>query len=151
MTTVDPGRLAEVLEAHRKWAMGVVGGSRADLSGAINAEIALARTSIVPESGAFEGWKKLAGGHIAHIRIAAKAQRCNASGRKCRASEAKVLAIYTPEGKKTRERVASLHAATFFYAAGAVVRVENFEPDRWRECSPGIHFYLTRIEAEMHT
>ena len=27
---------------------------------------------------------------------------------------------------------------------------EPFSEDRWDECASGIHFYLTRIEAENH-
>ena len=120
----------------------------ADLSGTLNAEIAIAQTLIVPDVGAFEAWKKLSGGHVAHLRIPAKAKRLNASGRKCRASEAKVIAIYTRDGAKTGEAVPSSHDGTFFYQAGSTVKPHSFCEDRWEECSGGIHFFITRIEAE---
>ena len=120
----------------------------ADLSGTLNAEIAIAQTLIVPDVGAFEAWKKLSGGHVAHLRIPAKAKRLNASGRKCRASEAKVIAIYTRDGAKTGEAVPSSHDGTFFYQAGSTVKPHSFCEDRWEECSGGIHFFITRTEAE---
>ena len=122
----------------------------ADLSGAELDRLTAARLSIVPESGAFEGYKKLAYGCIAHLRIPATAQRCNATGRKCRASEAEVLAIWDAKGQpKTMGR--SQYRLDFKYTVGEIVRPEgSFNPDRWQECSSGIHFYLTRIEAENH-
>ena len=30
---------------------------------------------------------------------------------------------------------------------GEIVKVDNFDKDRWNECSPGIHFFMTRDEA----
>ena len=110
----------------------------------------MARTEIVPREGSFVGWKKLSGGHIAKLLIPENAKRSNACGRKCRASSARVVSIETRGGKKTRKRIASLHDRAFFYASGKVVSVENFDADRLNECAPGIHFYLTREEAEAH-
>lgn len=51
-------------------------------------------------------------------------------------------------GVKTSEAVASTHDRTFFYHAGATVKPHEFCEDRWQECSGGIHFFITRIEAE---
>jgi len=122
----------------------------ANLRGAKNAEIVIAQTLIVPDVGAFDAWKKLGGGHVAHLRIPAKAKRVNASGRKCRASEARVIAIYDKDGSKTSEAVASKHDSGFFYRAGAVVKPHHFKDDRWQECAGGIHFFITRAEAEAY-
>lgn len=33
------------------------------------------------------------------------------------------------------------------YHVGEIVRVDNFDDNRWRECSTGIHFFMTRDEA----
>ena len=36
---------------------------------------------------------------------------------------------------------------SFAYNVGEVVTVENFDENRWEECSAGIHFFITREEA----
>jgi Family of unknown function (DUF5758)/Pentapeptide repeats (8 copies) len=119
----------------------------AGLSGAVAKELACAMPSIVPETGSLEGFKKLRGGAIAHIFIPAKAKRSNAAGRKCRASEAKVLAIWDSAGKPIKTGH-SQHDYSFVYRVGRIARPDSFDANRWNECAPGIHFFLTRIEAE---
>ena len=111
----------------------------ADLKGAENVPpFAAAQTSITPE-GDLIGYKKLAGGVICKLRIPADAKRSNATGRKCRAEYAIIL-----EGEG-----ASKYDPKFVYKVGETVRpTKPFADDRWNECAPGIHFYLTRIEAE---
>ena len=56
----------------------------------------IAQTTILPD-GDLIGWKKLRGS-IAKLLIPADAKRSNATGRKCRASYAKVLEIYNHNG-----------------------------------------------------
>jgi hypothetical protein len=98
----------------------------------------LAITLITPD-GDLIGYKKLEGGVICKLLIPAAARRCNAAGRKCRAEYAVVL-----EGEGV-----SLHDKAFVYKVGETVKPTNgFSTDRWDECAPGIHFYITRIEAE---
>ncbi len=100
--------------------------------------------SIVPETGAFEGWKKCRGGVIVRLLIQAKAMRSNATSRKCRASAVRVLdVIGAKEGIST-------HDGKTKYVKGKVLRVKSFDQDRWKECSTGIHFFLTRSEAEAY-
>jgi hypothetical protein len=101
--------------------------------------------SIVPETGAFEGWKKCQDNVIVHLRILPKALRSNATGRKCRASAVKVLAIYGDADKAV-----SVHDGKTKYVKGKILRVKDFDQDRWNECSTGIHFFLTRSEAEAY-
>jgi hypothetical protein len=114
--------------------------SDADLRGAKNIPAyVIAVTSITPE-GDLIGYKK-AGGSVVTLKIPAKAKRSNATGRKCRAEYAKVLAIST--GKKC---VRSTHGGV--YRVGRVVRPDKWDKDRWNECSHGIHFFLTRYEAK---
>lgn len=36
----------------------------------------------------------------------------------------------------------------FVYKVGATVKPDRFDPDWRNECAPGIHFFITRIEAE---
>ena len=35
----------------------------------------------------------------------------------------------------------------FKYTVGETVEVKDFDPDRWNECSTGIHFFMDRQEA----
>lgn len=100
-----------------------------------------------PEYGSFVAWKK-AGGFIVKLEVTENAKRSSAYGRKCRCSEAKVLAIETLDGKPSEvAQVSSGHDENFIYTIGEIVKVENFDENRWSECAPGIHFFITRREA----
>ena len=100
-----------------------------------------------PEEGAFIGFKK-ASNYIVVLEIPEDAKRCSATSRKCRCSKAKVLRIEDCEGNVTnRKTVRSSYDRNFIYTVGKTVEVENFEEDRFKECSAGIHFFITRQEA----
>lgn len=105
---------------------------------------------IVPETGPFDGWKKLSDDHIAHLRIPAGAGRVSSTGRKCRAEYVKVIAIYTPDGKKVAKltEVGGHRDNQFMYSPGKIIRPDKWDPDIREECTHGIHFFLTRKEAE---
>lgn len=113
----------------------------------------LSFTSIVPEEGAFVGWKKVrkegCDAYIVKLEILADAKRSNATGRKCRCSAAKVLEIQTLDGKPAG--IASITNTAYkpnvTYTVGEVVYPDSFNDDRWNECSHGIHFFITRMEA----
>ena len=82
------------------------------------------------------------------MEVTEVAKRSSAYGRKCRCSEARVLAIETQDGKPAKvEEVHSLYDSDFIYRVGEIVKVENFDEDRRNECAPGIHFFITRKEA----
>ena len=113
----------------------------ANLRGLKNGSLALAQTSIVPEEGAFVGYKKLANDVIAKIVIPHDAKRLNAYGsRKCRADKVFVL-----EGSGK-----SKHDNKTEYAPETWVIPDSFNDDRREECSNGIHFFITRAEAEAY-
>jgi hypothetical protein len=135
--------------------------SGADLSGANLSRVDLSRaknipdrarllSQIVPEEGAFRGFKKLADGYIAVLDVPESAQRSNATGRKCRVSEAVVTRIYHPDHPE--EDIAtgkSQNDINFIYAVGQTVRPTSaFDENRWNECGAGIHLFITRAEAE---
>jgi len=42
----------------------------------------------------------------------------------------------------------SKHDRRTEYRVGKIVRCDKWNEDRWVECGGGIHFFLTRIEAE---
>lgn len=101
-----------------------------------------------PEKGAFIAWKKLASGCIAKLEIPASAKRSSATTLKCRASKAKVLAIYNDKGRKILQGK-SAYDDDFVYNVGATVTPKDpFDLNRWKECTSGIHFFLTRQLAE---
>ena len=117
---------------------------RANLSGAKNVYVPLA----CPEEGEFIGFKK-ASGYIVKLKIPEDAKRSSATGRKCRCSKAVVLSITKNSGENdgTKE-VRSSHDRSFIYRVGETVEVADFCEDRYTECAPGIHFFITRKEAE---
>ena len=102
-----------------------------------------------PEYGSFIGYKK-AHGYIVKLEILADAKRSSATSRKCRCSAAKVLSITTVDGGTEAEEISSDRDSNFIYRVGEVVRVDYFDDDRWNECSTGIHFFITRSEAEQY-
>lgn len=99
-----------------------------------------------PEVGSFIGWKK-AGNKIVKLEITEDALRSSATSRKCRCSKAKVLAIEYLNGNKYGGVVTSNYDKSFTYKVGETIEVSNFDTDRWKECAPGIHFFITRQEA----
>lgn len=110
-------------------------------------ELVAARTSILPE-GDIIGWKKLKGGLICKLRIPANARRSNANGRKCRAEFAEVLEIW--DGNKQVNKGKSSYDENFVYRVGEIVFSDSFSTDRWDECAPGIHFFISKSEAEQY-
>ena len=116
----------------------------ADLSEAMNVNAPLT----CPEKGSFIGFKKVRGDYIVMLEILADAMRSSATGRKCRCSKAKVVSITNSDGSKAEETSAcSGWDPNFIYSVGEVVEVNDFDTNRWNECAPGIHFFITRQEA----
>lgn len=122
----------------------------ANLSGAKNTELALAQIQFIPETGAFEGWKKCRNGAIVRLLIPAAAKRSHGTERKCRASSVKTLACFDSKGKKIAKAV-SAFSERVVYVPGKLTRADKWDDDRWNTCSHGIHFFLTRAEAEAYS
>ena len=119
--------------------------SGADLSRAKDAEYVIAQTQICPTEGAFVGWKKLRGGVIAKLVILHDANRLNSLGsRKCRASK-----VFVNEMFGAKEAY-DMHTGNLLYKEGEEVAPDSFDEDVRVECSHGIHFFMTRIEAERY-
>ena len=100
-----------------------------------------------PELGSFIGYKK-ASGYIIEIEILADSNRLSATSRKCRCNKAKVLRILNFD-KTVADvtEVRSSYDSNFIYKVGNIVSVDNFDEDRWNECSTGIHFFINFKEA----
>ena len=120
----------------------------ANLQGALNIPIlAQAQASIVP-AGALVGWKKLGGGLIACLDIPHDASRVNAIGsRKCRAAFAYVRSIV--DGAEAKTEGFATHN-NMKYTVGQIVQPDDYDGSNLIECSHGIHFFITREEAEAH-
>ena len=109
--------------------------SGADLSSADLTDAVLPHFQICPEEGAFIAYKKLDTGVIA-LTIPAEAKRTSSLvGRKCRAE----FALPHGSGKSSRR--------------GKYIKGEMYHPDGWDddiriECTHGVHFFITRREAE---
>lgn len=71
-----------------------------------------------------------------------------AAARKCRCSEALVLDIQNEDGSPSGlTEIKSNYDPSFIYRVGEIARVDDFNENRWDECSAGIHFFITREEA----
>ena len=102
---------------------------------------------VCPEEGDFIGWKK-AGGKIVKLRIPEDALRSSATTRKCRCNKAEVIEIYNIDGTIAGERIVnSSYDSSFTYEVGKTVEVQDFDTNRWNECTRGIHFFINRQEA----
>jgi hypothetical protein len=94
----------------------------------------------IPQEGELIVWKAVKGG-VCKLRIPPEAKRtATPIGRKCRAEWVEVLEA--PEDGR------GLHDSNVIYHAGEVVRPDKYDPDPRVECAHGIHFFLTREEAE---
>ena len=106
------------------------------------APIVRARLSVLPDEGDVVGWKSCSGDIIVKLRIPAGAGRSNATGRKCRAQYAEVLEVIGAE------YAVSIYDNSFIYRPGETVHPDSWDDDWTVECSHGVHFFITRAEAE---
>jgi uncharacterized protein YjbI with pentapeptide repeats len=116
----------------------------ANLADAKGSDLAIAITRILPD-GQLIGWKKCERGVIVKLQIPAEAKRSHAFGRKCRAEFADVLEVIGADVGITDN-----HGPRTEYRVGQRVTPDSFDDNWMDECSNGIHFYITRLEAENH-
>lgn len=98
-----------------------------------------------PETGSFIGWKK-AGRYIVKLEIPEDALRSSATTNKCRSSWANVLEIQNVDGTKS-DVTEIMTERCWIYKVGNMVYPDDWDYNRWNECSHGIHFFMTRKEA----
>ena len=133
----------------------------ADLSGA-NLRLAKSIPSyacrlVCPEEGSFIGFKKARTTApdfreaIVKLLITEDAKRSSATTRKCRCDKAKVISITSLDGKENFTTAYSYYDRIFQYTVGQTVIIDDFDEERWSECSTGIHFFITREEAVDYT
>ena len=106
---------------------------------------------IVPPNGAFVAWKKAADGVVLKLEIPEDARRTSCLvSRKCRAEKARVLEAYTRNGEPlpVGTTVKGWYSKSFEYCVGEIAVADSYDDDIRIACAPGIHFFLTREEAE---
>ena len=95
----------------------------------------------IPQEGELIVWKKLAEGKLCKLRIPSEARRtASVIGRKCRAEFAEVI---EGTGRSWRGDQHSI-----LYEQGKVAFPDRYDDSPFVECSNGIHFFLTKEEAE---
>ena len=164
---METNKLMEILNKHKMWLDDVEGGEKANLSDANLSDADLSGADLrgvdlryakynettsflalqCPEKGSFIAYKKCRGGLIVELEISEDAKRSSATTRKCRASKARVISITDIYNTETFYEAISQHDSSFVYKIRGIVEVEDFDMDRWNECSSGIHFFITRQEA----
>ena len=91
--------------------------------------------------GELIAWKKCQNDVMVRLRIPVEARRIGLSTGKCRAEYAEVLEVIGAEIGVSK------HEAGFVYRVGEIVRSDSFN-ESLTTCSNGIHFFLTREQAE---
>ena len=115
--------------------------SGADLSKVVQKDLIISQTRILPD-GDLIGWKKCQDGVIVKLLIGKNVKRSHAFGRKCRAERAKVLDVIGAKIGLSQFR------SDFKYEKGKTVKCHKWNDDFSTECGDGIHFFITRLEAE---
>lgn len=100
-----------------------------------------------PETGAFIGYKKCFNFRMVQLLIPSDAKRVSATSNACRCDKAKVLSITSIDGKESFKSARAYADENFIYRVGETIIAEEFNENRWKESTTGIHFFLTREEA----
>jgi hypothetical protein len=121
--------------------------SCADLSGALMPPVL-----VQPETGGFFAWKKLSGEIVAKLWIPAEARRINSwKSRKCRAEYVEVVGLYKGGPVLPQEAVGASMTNLYpkkVFQAGLTVAADAYSDDCREDCAGGIHYFMTRREAE---
>ena len=107
-----------------------------------------------PEKGSFIAYKKALSIEnnnevevIVELLVMEDSERSSATSRKCRFSHTKTLSITSLDGKINYSIAHSMKYSDFIYEVGKENTVDDFDKNRWNECSTGIHGFITREEA----
>lgn len=102
-----------------------------------------------PRKGEFIAYKKCVFNEfwvIVTLLVPEDALRSSATSNKIRVSKAKVLDIRKPDNTKVHHAY-SMYNPDFVYRVGKIVEVQDFNTDRYCQCAPGIHCFMTKEEA----
>ena len=99
-----------------------------------------------PSEGSFIGWKKIKD-YLIKLFIPEDAKRSSATSNKCRCDKAKVLEIINLKTNEHIDKVINGEYSRCVYRVGEMVYPDEFDDNRWNECSNGIHFFVNKQEA----
>ena len=102
---------------------------------------------VCPETGAFLAWKTCFNTRLVRLLIPADARRTSSTLNTCRCDKAKVLAVTDPTETIKFDEAVSYVDGDFVYKVGEMAYAKGFNPDRWRDSTGGIHFFMTKEEA----
>lgn len=100
-----------------------------------------------PGKGAFIAWKCCTELRVVQLLVPADARRVSATAETCRCDKAKVLSIKSIDESVSYDWAQSTVDPDFYYEKGKWVYPSAFQPDRWMDSSPGIHFFMDRQES----
>lgn len=119
----------------------------------------MSRKYIIPSrnrlpSGELIGYKKVMdykenyqGHYVIKLMIPKDALRSQANGRKCRCEKAVVLEIKNIGDGSTVDVITNVFMKPTIYKVGSMVYPDDYDKDYWKECSNGIHFFLSERDA----
>ena len=103
---------------------------------------------LCPEEGPFIGWKCCTDLRVVMMLVPADAKRCMATMETGRVSKVKVLKITSIDESENYTWAQSTVDPDFYYEVGKWLEPANgFQEDRWKDSSPGIHFFLDRQQC----
>lgn len=103
---------------------------------------------VPPEDGAFIAWKCCSELRVVQLLVPRDARRVSATRETCRCDKAKVLSIKSIDETISYDWAQSTVDPDFYYERGKWVEPANgFEPDRWKDSSRGIHFFMEREQC----
>jgi len=102
-----------------------------------------------PEEGeAFIAWKCCTDLRVVMMLVPKDAKRCMATMETGRVSKVKVLKITSIDETESFSWAQSTVDPDFYYEVGKWIEPANgFQEDRWKDSSPGIHFFLDRQQC----
>jgi hypothetical protein len=107
---------------------------------------------ICPQEGSFIAWKKVKR-YTAKIVIPNEAKRTSCiKNRKCRAEFILTIALFDHNGETApADTIAiGIHDGITTYKIGQITKADSFDPNVLEDCTHGIHFFMTREEAERY-
>lgn len=86
--------------------------------------------------------------YVVVLQILEDSKRCSGISRKCKYDKAKVLCIQNIDGSNSNVNcIKSDYDLNIVYNVGTIIRVNDFDDDRWNDSSCGIYFFMDRKEA----
>lgn len=125
------------------WCANLIGANLKNIKTSVNT---IGYNLACPEKGSFIGYKK-AGKCIIELLVLEDSKRSSSTTAKCRCDKAKVLDIEEIDTGKKVKKAISNYNSSFIYEVGEIVTVDNFDDERWNECSTGIHFFMNKENA----